>query len=49
MKTFFKIPENVPNTPLLDKINNPYELRKLSKKELLVVADELREYLIYTV
>jgi 1-deoxy-D-xylulose-5-phosphate synthase len=49
MKTFFDIPANVPNTPLLDKINDPYELRKLSKKELLILADELREFLIYTV
>ena len=49
MKTFFDIPENVPNTPLLDKISDPSELRKLSKKELLVLADELREFLIYSV
>ena len=48
MKTFFDIPENVPNTPLLDKISDPSELRKLSKK-LLVLADELREFLIYSV
>ena len=49
MKTFFEIPENVPNTPLLDKISDPSELRKLSKKELLLLADELREFLIYSV
>ena len=49
MKTFFDIPENVPNTPLLDKISDPSELRKLSKKELLILADELREFLIYSV
>lgn len=49
MKTFFDIPENAPNTPLLDKISDPSELRKLSKKELLVLADELREFLIYSV
>ena len=49
MKTFFDIPENVPNTPLLDKISDPSELRELSKKELLVLADELREFLIYSV
>ena len=49
MKTFFDIPKNVPNTPLLDKISDPSELRKLSKKELLVLADELREFLIYSV
>ncbi len=49
MKTFFEIPENVPNTPLLDKISDPSELRKLSIKELLILADELREFLIYSV
>ena len=49
MKTFFDIPENAPNTPLLEKISDPSELRKLSKKELLVLADELREFLIYSV
>ena len=47
MKTLFDIPENAQNTPLLDKISDPSELRKLSKKELLVRADELREFLIY--
>ncbi len=49
MKTFFEIPENVPKTPLLNRISDPSELRKLSKKELLTLADELREFLIYSV
>ena len=49
MKTFFEIPKNLPNTPLLDSINYPSELRKLSKHELKQLADELREFLIYSV
>ena len=49
MKTFFEIPKNLPNTPLLDSINYPAELRELSKHELKQLADELREFLIYSV
>ena len=49
MKTFFEIPKNLPNTPLLDSINYPSELRELSKHELKQLADELREFLIYSV
>jgi len=49
MKTFFEIPKNPPTTPLLDKVKNPSNLRELSKKELQVLADELREFLIYSV
>ena len=48
-KTYFKIPSSLPNTPLLDEINYPADLKKLSKKELNQLADELREFLIYTV
>ena len=49
MKTFFEIPKNLPETPLLDSVNYPSELRKLSKQELKQLADELREFLIYSV
>ena len=49
MKTFFEIPKNPPETPLLDSVNYPSELRKLSKQELKQLADELREFLIYSV
>lgn len=49
MKTFFEIPKNLPKTPLLDSVNYPSELRKLSKHELKHLADELREFLIYSV
>ncbi len=49
MKIFSKIPESIPSTPLLDKVDYPSDLRKLSKKELDQLSDELREYLIYSV
>ena len=48
-KTYFKIPSSLPNTPLLDEINYPAHLKKLSKKELNQLADELREFLVYSV
>ena len=37
------------NYPLLDKINLPSDLRQLSDKELVVLSDELRRFLISTV
>ncbi len=49
MKTFSEIPSSFPSTPLLDKVNYPSDLRKLSKNELRQFSDELREYLIYSV
>ena len=49
MKTFSEIPVSLPSTPLLDKVNYPSDLRKLTKKELRQFSDELREYLIYSV
>ncbi len=49
MKIFSKIPKSMPSTPLLDKVDYPSDLRKLSKKELDQFSDELREYLIYSV
>ena len=49
MKTFSEIPVSLPSTPLLDKVDYPSDLRKLTKKELHQFSDELREYLIYSV
>ena len=43
------IPESRPLTPLLDSIEFPRDLRELSEKQLLVLADELRHYLLYSV
>jgi 1-deoxy-D-xylulose-5-phosphate synthase len=49
MKIFSKFPKTKPNTPLLDTVNNPNDLRRFSKKELQKFSDELREFLIYSV
>ena len=49
MKTYSEIPKSLPVTPLLDKVNYPSDLKQLTKKELHQVADELREFLIYSV
>jgi len=43
------IPETKPLTPLLDRVDLPRDLRELSEKQLLLVADELRHYLLYAV
>ena len=49
MKIFTQIPNEKPNTPLLDKVNYPNDFRSFSSHELKQLADELREYLLYTV
>lgn len=47
--TFHEIPRERPLTPLLDRASTPDELRRLGEAELETLADELREYLLYTV
>ncbi|MBU0808599.1 MAG: 1-deoxy-D-xylulose-5-phosphate synthase, partial [Gammaproteobacteria bacterium] len=47
--TFHEIPRERPLTPLLDRANTPDELRRLGEAELETLADELRQYLLYTV
>jgi len=49
MKTYSEIPKSPPITPLLDEVNYPDDLKQLTKKELRQLADELREFLIYSV
>ena len=49
MKLFHTIPGERPNIPLLEGINSPYDLRSLHRDQLRQVADELREYLLYSV
>ena len=49
MKIFKKIPEDRPNTPLLDKVSIPADLRSFSISELEILSDELREFLLYSV
>ncbi len=47
--TFHEIPRERPLTPLLDGAATPDELRRLGEAELETLADELRQYLLYTV
>ncbi|WP_111655688.1 1-deoxy-D-xylulose-5-phosphate synthase [Isoalcanivorax indicus] len=48
-KTFDEIPLTRPQTPLLDRINRPADLRALPREALPQVVDELRAYLLYAV
>ncbi|HBO6211794.1 TPA: 1-deoxy-D-xylulose-5-phosphate synthase [Pseudomonas aeruginosa] len=48
-KTLHEIPRERPATPLLDRASSPAELRRLSEADLETLADELRQYLLYTV
>ncbi len=49
MKVFNSIPEKEPNLDYLNSINSPSDLRKLSTSQIPLVADELREFLLYSV
>lgn len=49
MTMFDEIPHTRPETPRLDRINSPADLRKLEKDELHALATELRHYLLYCV
>lgn len=44
-----EIPLSRPNTPLLDKVNNPSELKQLKLDQLAQLAEELRAFLLYSV
>ncbi|HFK2004670.1 TPA: 1-deoxy-D-xylulose-5-phosphate synthase [Pseudomonas aeruginosa] len=48
-KTLHEIPRERPATPLLDCASSPAELRRLGEADLETLADELRQYLLYTV
>ncbi|MXQ19466.1 1-deoxy-D-xylulose-5-phosphate synthase [Pseudomonas aeruginosa] len=48
-KTLHEIPREPPATPLLDRASSPAELRRLGEADLETLADELRQYLLYTV
>ena len=43
------IPTDRPATPMLDSVDFPADLRKLPENELETLADELRQFLLYTV
>jgi 1-deoxy-D-xylulose-5-phosphate synthase len=49
MKTLKEIPTSKPITKLLDSVSYPSDLKKLNKHELVSLADELREFLLYSV
>ena len=49
MKIFNEIPKEVPSSALLDRINYPEDLKELSPHDLKTLADELREFLLYSV
>tara|TARA_R110001592_G_scaffold356543_2_gene658659 strand:- start:29786 stop:31708 length:1923 start_codon:yes stop_codon:yes gene_type:complete len=46
---FQEIPTHRPSTPLLDKVNDPFQLRLLSEDQLSQLSHELRAYLLYSV
>ncbi|MEL0614282.1 1-deoxy-D-xylulose-5-phosphate synthase [Marinomonas arenicola] len=46
---FEEIPTSRPNTPLLDKVNAPSDLRALKKEQLPLLVRELREFMLFSV
>ncbi len=48
-KTFTEIPRERPATPLLDRVITPADLRALPRESLGELADELREFLLWSV
>ena len=48
MKSFKEFPKETPETPLLDSLNELKGLSSFSNKELIKLADELREFLLYS-
>jgi len=46
---FYAIPESRPETPLLDQINAPADLRRLPIEQLPLLAEQLRAFLLYSV
>ena len=46
---FHEIPKTRPDTPLLNQVNDPKQLRALNESQLPELARELREYLLYSV
>lgn len=49
MKIFDSIPTDEPVSELLKNINSPKDLRELDQSQITQIADELREFLLYTV
>ena len=49
MKVFKEIPRTTPSTPILDNVNKPSDIRSFSILELENLANELREFLLFSV
>ena len=49
MKVFDSIPDKCPETPLLNRVNSPSDLKQLKENQLEEFCNELREFLLYTV
>ena len=49
MKVFKEIPDVIPSTPMLDTVDVPADIRSFSILELESLANELREFLLYSV
>ena len=49
MKVFKEIPNVIPSTPILDTVDVPADIRSFSILELESLANELREFLLYSV
>ena len=49
MKTFKEVPKELPITTLMDSLDLPEGIKNLTKVELNQLADEVREYLLYSV
>ena len=48
-KTYTEIPLSRPQTPLLDGIDSPEDLRKLNPDQLLELTDQLRAFILFCV
>ena len=49
MKIFSEISTDIPNTPVLDKINIPEDIKNLSSVELKSLADDVRAHMLFSV
>ena len=47
-KTFSELLSTRPDTPLLDTIDSPADLKHLTPAQLVTLADELRAFLLYS-
>ena len=48
LKTFETMPTLRPSTPLLDAVDSPDDLKNFTTEQLQALADELREFLLYS-